>query len=104
VINGDRWKRRVREIYIIVDANKTISYDIYNKNVIWKKKSVAKYNDLKIEREKDELKECSFTPKLSKSSKNILCKSQSQIPDEDFYKKNLKWKQNIEIYKLDQHV
>jgi hypothetical protein len=86
------------------EGKAAIDDDIYKKNVIWKKKSVEKYNNLKKEKENEELKQCSFTPKVSKSSKNLLSRSQNYSPDKDFYTKNLKWKQNIEMYKLDQHV
>lgn len=80
--------------------------DLYHRNVNWKKNLVDKFSNIKEEFAEEELKKCSFTPKLSRSSEKILSKSMTyaNYDKEDFYNKNIKWKQQVEKFKQTQHL
>jgi hypothetical protein len=80
--------------------------DLYHRNINWKKNIVDKFSSLKEEMAEEELKKCSFTPKLSRSSEKILSKSMTyaNYDKEDFYNKNIKWKQQVEKFKQTQHL
>ena len=81
--------------------NKTNAFtDFYQKNLNWKKEveDEVKFN---LEQKKIyEMKNCSFTPKLN-ISQNLSVKNYNP---EEFYKRNLTWKNKIEKFKQDEVV
>jgi hypothetical protein len=80
--------------------------DFYHRNIKWKKGLMTKTVTRKEAIESNIQKNCSFTPKLTNSSRRILSKSVNYAPknNEDFYTKNMKWKQHVEKHKQNQHL
>lgn len=71
--------------------------DFYEKNIEWKKKLNERATIIKEQVDKERFKECHFTPKGIK-------KQVSKEAIENFYEKNMIWKQNVEKYKQTQNV
>jgi len=74
----------------------------YNKNLKWHQDKIDKAKMLKEESELNEVKNCTFTPKISLTSDKSLPR-RSETPDE-FYIKNLEWKNKIEKHRKEKRV
>lgn len=75
----------------------TTSNSIYERSKLYKQKSIEKINKIKNELALKETEECRFKPKLTKKSSQILNDSisyRSYNLTDDFYKKNVEWKNN----------
>lgn len=86
--------------------NKENTSEFYKRNVLWKKDIFNKSMQLKEVIENKKMEECSFTPKVTKASRKILSKSlnHAHYDTDDFYSKNMKWKQQVEKFKQNQHL
>ena len=58
----------------------------------------------KSELEINEIKNCSFTPRISNLSRSFYKASGSDDLNDDFYTKNISWKMEVEKFKQDQSV
>lgn len=99
-----RATKSICDMNIIENNTKKRFEEMYLRNMKWKKSVNQKSLQLKELFETEEMKKCSFSPKLNTNNSRILSKSMNEVGGKDFYSKNLKWKEGVENFIKNQHL